>query len=107
MLAQSGRYRVVDASSLAPQVAAAGGIQHCDGCEARLAKGLGADQTMIGLFTRVNRTEYTLQMVVRDTSTGALMGSYFTGLRMGANYAWPRGVKSLMTNRILAAQRGD
>jgi hypothetical protein len=26
---------------------------------------------------------------------------------MGANYAWPRGVKWLMDNRILSAQRTE
>jgi hypothetical protein len=26
---------------------------------------------------------------------------------MGANYAWPRGVKWLMDNQILAAQRAQ
>jgi len=62
---------------------------------------------MVGIFTRVNRTEYTLQILVRDAQSGAVVSNNFTGLRMGANYAWPRGVKWLMTNRILSAQRAE
>jgi hypothetical protein len=66
-----------------------------------LALKLGAEQAMIGVLTRVSRTEYTLQLVVRDARTGAVISDIFSGLRMGANYSWPRGVKWLMANRIL------
>jgi Protein of unknown function (DUF2380) len=103
MLSASGRFSPVDTSSAADRVIAAGGIQHCNGCEVALAKELGADQSMVGVFTRVSRTEYTLQILVRDTQTGAVVANASTGLRMGANYSWPRGVKWLM-NRMLPAQ---
>ncbi len=105
MLSASGRYSVVETGSVADEVSSAGGIQQCKGCDGPLAKKLGADQSMVGVVTRVNRTEYTLQILVRDAQTGAVVSNDFTGLRMGANYAWPRGVKWLMTNRILSAQR--
>ena len=107
MLSASGRYSIVDTGSVAGEVISAGGIQHCNGCDGPLAKKLGADQSMVGVFTRVSRVEYTLQIVVRDTQTGAVVSNNFTGLRMGANYAWSRGVKWLMNNRILSAQRAE
>jgi hypothetical protein len=102
MLSASGRYSVVDTGSVAGEVLAAGGIQHCNGCDGPLAVKLGADQSMVGVLTRVNRTEFTLQVLVRNAQTGAVVSNNFTGLRMGANYAWPRGVKWLMENRILS-----
>jgi hypothetical protein len=101
MLSASGRYSVVDASGAASEAISTGAIQYCDGCEATRAKKLGADQSMAGLFTRVTRTEYMLQIVIRDTETGEIVSDFRTGLRMGANYSWPRGVKWLMNNRIL------
>lgn len=104
MLAASGRYDMVDPASVEPELAAAGGVNHCSGCEGALARKLGATQSMVGLITRVNRTEYTMQIMVRDAQSGAVVSNEFTGLRMGANYAWPRGVKWLMDNRILAAR---
>ena len=104
MLAESGRYSIVDTGTAAAEVTSAGGIQRCHGCEGPLARKLGADHSMVGVFTRVNRTEYTLQIVVKDAETGAVVSNAFTGLRMGANYAWPRGVKWLMENRILSTQ---
>jgi Protein of unknown function (DUF2380) len=101
LLSDSGRYSIVDARSAAPEVLSAGGIQHCNGCEGPLAKELGADQAMIGVFTRVSRTEYTLQILIRDTASDAVVSNASTGLRMGANYSWPRGVKWLINNRIV------
>ena len=98
-LAASGRYAVVDAAAVAGQPA--GGVQSCNGCEAALAEKLGADQSMSGVFARVSRTEYTLQVVIRDARTGAVLSNSFSGLRMGANYAWPRAVTSLIDNKIL------
>jgi Protein of unknown function (DUF2380) len=105
MLSASGRYSIVDASGSADEVAAAGGIQYCNGCEVALARDLGADQAMVGVIKRVSQTEYTLQILVRDSQTGAVVSNDFTGLRMGANYSWPRGVTWLMNKRILPAQR--
>jgi hypothetical protein len=107
LLSASGRYRIIDTSGVAAEVVSAGGIQHCNACDGPLARKMGADRSMIGVITRVNRTEYTLQILVRDAHTGAVISNDFTGLRMGANYAWPRGVRSLMNNRILAAQNAQ
>jgi hypothetical protein len=53
------------------------------------------------VFARVSRTEYTLQIIVRDARTGAILSNAFSGLRMGANYAWPRAVTSMLDNNIL------
>ena len=107
LLADSGRYSIVDTGAAAAEMASAGGVQHCNGCEVPLAAKLGADQSMVGVFTRVSRTEYTLQILVRDAQTGDVVANASTGLRMGANYSWPRGVKWLMSNRILAAQQAQ
>jgi hypothetical protein len=100
-LAASGRFAVVDTAQVASELTSVGGIQRCEGCEAGLGGKLGAERSMIGLFARVSRTEYTLQIVVRDTKTGAILSNAFSGLRMGANYAWPRAVASLIDNKIL------
>jgi hypothetical protein len=96
LLSASGRYSPVDTGS-----AGAGAFKDCNGCEAALAKKLGAAQSMAGVVRRVSRTEYTMQVVVRDAATGEVVTNAFTGLRMGANYSWPRGAKWLMDRQIL------
>lgn len=104
LLSVSGRYRIVDTGSAEPKLTAAGGVQECNGCEVALARKLGAGQAMVGLVTRVSQIEYTIQILVKDVATGKTAAEGFTGLRMGANYSWPRGVAWLMKNRILATR---
>jgi len=101
LLAASGRYSIVETGSVAEELRAAGGVRHCRGCESALARQLGAERSLAGILTRITRTEYTLQIVVRDSESGAILSNAFTGLRMGANYSWPRGARWLVTNRIL------
>jgi hypothetical protein len=107
MLSESGLYTVVDTGSVADEVIAAGGVQHCRGCDGRLARELGADQSMVGLINRVSRTEYTLKIVVRDAQTGETLSEGFTGLRLGANYAWPRGVIWLLKQWLSPAPSAE
>ena len=105
MLSGSDRYTIVDASSTAAELESAGGVLNCSGCEGSLARKLGADQSMVGIVTRVARTEYALQVLVRDAGTGKILSNDYTGLRLGANYSWLRSVKWLMNRKILPARR--
>lgn len=102
LLEAAGSYVVVGTEGASLDAAARKyGIRNCQGCEAAAARGLGADQAMIGIITRVNRTEHTLLIKIVDAQTGAAVSTSFTDLRMGANYAWPRSVKWLMDRRVL------
>lgn len=102
-LAASGRFTLVDTRGAEMGAAKTLGLRNCGGCAAEIAKGLGAEQALIGVVTRVNRTEYTLLIRITDADTGAVISNNYTNLRMGANYAWPRGVKWLMDNQLLPA----
>ena len=97
LLSETGRYDVVDTSSVAEHSPLS-----CNRCEGPLAEKLGAEQAMLGLVTRITRTEYTIQIRVIDVVTKETASLNFTGLRMGANYSWPRGIRWLMKNQTLA-----
>ena len=101
LIPASGRYQLVDVSAVNDQAAKAGKLRDCDGCEARIAAGLGADQSMIGIVTRVSRTEYAVTYKIRDIRSGAIVDTEQTDLRMGANVAWSRGARWLIQNRLL------
>jgi len=105
MLAASGRYAVIDAKAGADETAAPHGLRNCGGCEAKLADKNGASLAMLGVVTRVNRTEHTMFIRILEAQTGKPVAQGFTDLRMGANYAWPRSVKWVMQNRILPAKQ--
>ena len=101
LIAASGRYQLVDVSAVNNEAAKAGKLRDCDGCEARIAAGLNADQSMIGIVTRITRMEYAVTYKIRDARSGALVDVKQTDLRMGANVAWSRGARWLIENRLL------
>jgi len=94
----SGRYRLIEAAPAAVSQQ----IKHdCDGCEARLAREAGADQSLTGVVRRISRAEYTIRFEVRDAGTGAVVAAGNSGLRMGANDSWGRGAMRLVQDRLL------
>jgi len=103
MLAATQRFEVVDTKRADLSAAGEFGLRNCGGCEAGIANKLGAKFALLGVVTRVNRTEHTLLIRIVDTTSGQLVANGFTDLRMGANYAWPRSAKWVMANRILKA----
>jgi hypothetical protein len=98
LLNRSGRYRVIEAG---PAAAATQPLHDCGDCVARLAREMGADQSLIGVIRRISRAEYTLRFQVRDAGTGAVIAAGDSGLRMGANYSWGRGAVRLVQDRLL------
>ena len=101
MLARSGRFTVVNGPARDEKAIAPHGLRNCGGCETKLAREDGATLAMLGVVTRVNRTEHTMFIRILDAETGKAVAQGFTDLRMGANYAWPRSAKWVMQNRIL------
>jgi hypothetical protein len=101
LIAQSGRYQLVDIGAVNDEAAKAGKLHDCDGCEARIAAGLNADQSMIGIVTRISRTDYAVTYKIRDARSGALVDVEQTDLRAGANSAWSRGARWLIQRRLL------
>ena len=101
LIAQSGRYQLVDVGAVSDEAAKAGKLHDCDGCEAKIAAGLNADQSMIGIVTRISRTDYAVTYKIRDAKSGALVDVEQTDLRAGANSAWSRGARWLIQRRLL------
>jgi hypothetical protein len=101
LIAQSGRYSLVDVSSADAEAAKAHSLRNCDGCDAAIALKFGAQQSLVGIVTRISRTEYTVRFMIRDTQTGATVFNQQTGLRMGAIESWYRGAVWLIKNRLL------
>jgi hypothetical protein len=100
-LTQSGRYRVIDASSSSPQPGSERPLGDCDGCEAALALKLGAQQSLLGVIKRVTQTDYYVVIQIRDVHSGKLLD------QQGANFAgdeagWASGVRMLIKHQILA-----
>jgi Protein of unknown function (DUF2380) len=100
LISQSKRYSLVDVSG-ADAEAAKGPLKDCNGCDAAIALKLGADQSMVGIVTRITRTDYAVTYKIRDARTGALISVEQSDLRVGADYSWNRGAASLIKSRLL------
>ena len=101
LIAESGRYQLVDVGAANDEAAKAGKLHNCEGCEARIAAALNADQSMIGIVTRISRTDYAVTYKIRNAQSGALVDVEQTDLRAGANSAWSRGARWLIQRRLL------
>jgi hypothetical protein len=101
LIAESGRFQLVDVGAANDDAAKAGKLHDCGGCEAKIAAGLDADQSMIGIVTRISRTDYAVTYKIRNAKSGALVDVEQTDLRAGANSAWSRGARWLVQRRLL------
>ncbi|MGJ4930226.1 DUF2380 domain-containing protein [Bradyrhizobium sp. HKCCYLS2038] len=98
LLQHSARYRLVDnVGERSPEQP----MRTCEDCEARAARALGAQQSLLGIVRRIGRTEYIIGFRVRQADTGALIAAGDSGLRLGANESWSRGAMRLVRERLL------
>jgi len=104
LLTQSGRYVAVPIGNDVADAVKTHKVRDCDGCDARIARDQGADQSLVGVIGRVSRTEYTVSFRLRDARTGAVVAGADSGLRMGANYSWSRGAARLVRDQLLEVQ---
>ncbi|MGH8734295.1 MAG: DUF3280 domain-containing protein [Burkholderiales bacterium] len=98
---KSGRYSLVDVGNADAAEVKGRSLRKCDGCDAAIAQRLGAGQSFVGVVKRITRTEYTVRYQIRDASTGEVLSSADSGLRMGADYSWSRGAVRLIKDRLL------
>lgn len=104
LLAQSGRYEVIDIGSAEAGAVRAHTLHDCGGCDVGTALKAGAAQSLVGVVRRISRTEYTLRFQIRDARTGAIVSKGDSGLRMGANYSWSRGAVRLISDGLLESR---
>jgi hypothetical protein len=105
LLAGSGRYTLVDTAAADMSAAKGQPLRDCGGCEVGIARTLGADQAMIGVVSKISNTEYLVKLQISDARSGEVVARLASELRMGADYSWSRGVRSVIRNHLLPAQK--
>ncbi len=101
MLADSGHYEVVDIAPAAEKIAAAGYIHGCNGCDAAIARELGAEQAMTGTVQKVSNLILNINVYVRDAETAKLLKAMSVDIRSNTDKSWSRGVSYIVRNRLL------
>jgi Protein of unknown function (DUF2380) len=103
VLAQSGRYSLIDVSKVTAGPVMEKSLRNCDGCDAAIALQLGADQSFVGVLRRVSRTEYAVLFRISDARTGKVLNEQEAAF-LGGDYGWASGVASLLKHRVLASE---
>ena len=101
-LEKSGRYSVIDASKAGAAAVAGTSLRNCDGCEARVALRLGAEQSLIGVVRRATQTDYYIMIRIRDARTGRILDEQEANFA-GGEEGWASGVRMLIKHQILAS----
>jgi len=99
-LEQSGRYHIVDIGAADEEAVRNNTLRNCDGCEARIAHALGADESLLGIVRRATQTDYYVLVLVRDARTGKILDQQDANFA-GSEEGWPSGVRMLIRHQML------
>lgn len=99
-LAGSKHYSVVSVDGVDAKPIKDHTLRNCDGCEAAIARKLGAQQSMLGIVRRVTQTDYYIVVVIRDAKTGKILDSQAANFA-GGDEGWASGAKVLIMYQVL------
>lgn len=99
-LEESGLYQVIDTKAAADAVEAAGYLHGCNGCEARIARELGAEQALIGWVQKVSNLILNLNVGIRDAASGNKMFAASVDIRGNTDESWRHGIRYLVKRRL-------
>ncbi len=105
LLAASGRYELVDLSSVAAEITAAQPIYECNGCEVGIAGKAKADLVMTALVDKISETHLSLTVAVVDVSESKLVSNASVLIQGNTDESWMHGVRWLVRNRLLAEDK--
>ncbi|MGA2191310.1 MAG: DUF2380 domain-containing protein [Steroidobacteraceae bacterium] len=100
ILAQSGRFILVDVSHVDAEPVKAKSLRNCDGCEGGIALQAGAEQALIGVVRRVTQTDYYVQVLISDAQTGKILNQQEANFAGGPD-GWASGVRMLLKHQVL------
>jgi Protein of unknown function (DUF2380) len=72
----------------------------CNGCDARMADRLGARYAIVSEVQKVSNLILSMNVVVRDANTGAMLRGMAVDIRGNTDESWLRGMRSVLTHGI-------
>jgi hypothetical protein len=104
-LRESGRFSVLDIAPIVGE-ARAHNLQACGGCDAVLARRIGAELAITGTVQKVSNLILNMSIYVRAASSGRTLAAMNADLRGNTDEAWSRTLDWLVRNRLLAPGYG-
>ncbi len=100
-IAAKDAYSVVALTAAARErVAGAGYLYSCNGCEAGIARDLGADLALTGTVQKVSNLILNINLYFRDAMTGKRVKVVSVDIRGNTDQSWTRGVSYILRNRL-------
>lgn len=99
-LVGTGVYVLVDRTPAADAVKAAGFLHRCNGCEADIARALGAEIAVTGTVQKVSNLILNINVIVTDVATRKRIAAASVDIRGNTDESWARGVSYLVRNRL-------
>lgn len=101
LLAQSGLFEIVDVDAATNEMVKAHWLRKCNGCEAEVARDLGAEMSFVGFFRKISVMEQYLEFRIRDVRTGQLVNFSHADLRGETDESWSRAISWLIRYRLV------
>ncbi len=101
MLTDSGSFVIVDTAPAAAAIKTAGLLYGCNGCEADIARSLGADIAITGTVKKVSNLILVINLYVRNAASREIIGAFSIDVRGNTDKSWSRGVSNIVRNRLL------
>ncbi len=101
LLAQSGLFEIIDVAAATDKAVKTHWLRKCNGCEADIARSLGAEMSFLAFFRKVSVMEQYLEFRIRDVRTGELVNVSQTDLRGETDESWSRAIAWLIRHRLV------
>ena len=93
-------WTILDRAPLAEQLDRVSNPSRCNGCDARLAREIGADVAVTAEVQKVSNLILTINIYVREGESGTLIRLGNADIRSNTDRSWRRGVDYILENRI-------
>lgn len=100
ILADTGKFAVIDTAPAAAVIKNAGFLHSCNGCEADIARQLGAELAVRGTVQKVSNLILNVNIYVSDAKTGGHVDGMSVDIRGNTDESWLRGVSYIVKNRL-------
>jgi hypothetical protein len=96
----SGRFSLVDIAPIASE-ARASNLQACGGCDMLLVRRIGAELAITGTVQKVSNLILSINIYVRNASSGATIAAMSADMRGNADETWSRTLDWLVRHQFL------
>jgi hypothetical protein len=93
-------FQLVPVGPVADQLAKVANPARCNGCDVALAAELGADYALTGEVHKVSNLILSLELNLRDATTGETVRAGSVDIRGNTDESWQRGLRYLLKNII-------